>query len=177
MFGQLGLSLFFVAITLLINGVSTWRKTDAKSMAVFNVITGFVIVAVNLIALFRLDGTLASADLAQFYMNTTAGFLFGFTYIFIAANLLLNLNPEPFGWFCLCVAVFAVVNAVGAFMAASIWIGLLYVLWAILWLEGFLQFVTKTKGMDKIYPYLAVFEAVVAAGVPAILMLLDVFPL
>lgn len=177
MFGQLGLSLIFVAITLLINGVSIWRKTDAKSVAVINVITGFVIVSANLIALLNLDTAIDSAAMAQAYLNITAGFLFGFTYIFVAANLLGKLNPEPFGWFCLCVAVFAAVNAVVFFVNGFVgfpWLGVLWILWAVLWLQGFLQFVTKTKGMDKVYPFLAVFEAIFAAGVPAMLMLFNV---
>ncbi|MCL2351912.1 MAG: hypothetical protein FWC55_05200, partial [Firmicutes bacterium] len=51
--GLLGIALLFVGIALVSNGVCVLGKVDGKSMAAMNLITAFVIIAGNLIALAR----------------------------------------------------------------------------------------------------------------------------
>lgn len=168
--GALGISLLFVCIALLNNGVGALKKTDAKTLSFLNIVTGFVIIAVNLISLSKADTTMA-------YLNVASGFLFGFTYLFVAANMLFKLDGSAFGWFSLVVAVFATIQGVIALADGIVWMGLLWIMWALLWLEGFLELSCKVKRLGKVYPWLAIFEAVFAAGIPAVLMLLEVWPM
>ncbi|MDR2602546.1 MAG: hypothetical protein LBC53_08885 [Spirochaetaceae bacterium] len=165
--GQLGLSLFFVGITLILNGALKLSGVNSKSQAAMNVITGFVLVLSNFILLFR-----AGNDLMTF-QNVTSGFLFGFTYLFIAANHIWSLDWRPFGWYSLCVAAYASVMSVTAYSPQDLRLTLLWAAWAVLWLEGFLEIVLDVKPLSKIFPWLSIAEGLLATGIPGLLMLLD----
>ena len=164
---MLGISLIFVGIALVSNGVCRLCKVDAKSTAIINIITGLVIVVGNFILI---GGAETMAD----YTNIVSGFLFGFTYLFIAANLLFKLDLRPFAWFSLFVAIYAIVMGTLAFVDGTWFYGALWVAWAILWLEGFVEIVFNVKTLTKIFPYLSIVEGVLAAFIPAILILLSI---
>jgi acid-activated urea channel len=154
--------LLFVGITLIMNGINRFIGTDARSSVFMNAVTGFVIVTANLIILTKAAG---AAD----YQNAASGFLFGFTYIFIAANHIWGLDWRPFGWFSLMVVIYAVVMAAGSF-GADARLGLLWSAWALLWLEGFLESGLGLP-LSRVFPYLSIAEGVFAAFVPAVFML------
>lgn len=164
--GALGLSLVFVGIILVLNGVNRLLGMDAKSTAVMNIITCFVSLSVNLIALTKATGTID-------YQNIAAGFLFGFTYFFHAVNHLFKLDWRPFGWYSLFVAVFAAVITAQSWLAGDIRFFLIWGAWAILWLEGFFEHALRMEKLVKIYPWMSIFEGVFTAFVPALLMLTD----
>jgi acid-activated urea channel len=162
--GMLGLSLLFVGIVLVMNGVNRLTGVDPKSTAFMNLITGFIIISGNLIML-------SKAEAVFDFQNVASGYLFGFTYIFIAANYLLKLDLRPFGWFSGFVAVYAAIMAINT-ISVDIRLTLLWGAWCLLWLEGFLELVLKLK-ISKVFPYLAIGEGIFAAFIPAIFMLLD----
>ena len=168
--GLLGIALLFVGIALVSNGVCILGKVDGKSMAAMNLITAFVIIAGNLIALSKA----ASFDVFA-HQNVASGFLFGFTYLFIAANNLFKLDLRPFGWFSFFVAVYAAIMCVFSATSADpghVKFALLWGAWAILWLEGFLELAAGLR-IGKIFPYLSIVEGVFAAFIPAVLMLTE----
>ena len=167
---MLGVALLFVAIVLIMNGVNRFLNVDAKSTAVMNLITGTIIVIGNFIMLAWAG---ASNDY-QGFQNVASGFLFGFTYLFIAGNYLLKLDLRPFGWFSLCVAVYAGIMSVSTFATsgADVRYGILWAAWAVLWLEGFLELSLHIKKLGKVFPYLSILEGIFAAGLPSVLMLM-----
>ena len=160
--GFLGISLLFVGITLVSNGLHRFFNTDGKSIAVMNLFTGFILVIGNIIMLAKAN------DIMQ-YQNVASGFLFGITYLFIAANYLFKLDLRPFGLFSLFVAIYASIMAILSY-GVDIRFVLLWGIWAILWLEGFLELVLKLK-LEKIFPYLSIAVGLFAAFIPAIFML------
>ena len=162
--GFLGISLLFVGITLVSNGLNRFFNTDAKSTAIMNLFTGAILFIGNVIMLAK------AGDILQF-QNVASGFLFGVTYLFISANYLLKLDLRPFGLFSLFVAVYAVIMAVSSY-AADIRLALLWGAWAVLWLEGFLELVLKFK-LEKVFPYLSIAIGLFAAFIPAVYMLTD----
>ena len=162
--GVLGVYLIFVGIALVVNGVGRLTGMDAKSMAVMNAITGGIIVLCSFI---NFSHSVTDAD----FSNVAAGFLFGFTYIFIAVNNWFNLDWRTFGWFSLFVTVFALVMAVFSGIDGFYGMVYLWVMWAALWLNGFLDIVCKMKSMSKIFPYLSIAEGIFAAFIPALIML------
>jgi len=165
--GLLGIALLFVGITLVSNGVCVFGKVDGKSIAAMNLITAFVIIVGNLIALSK-----AGVNDVFAHQNVASGFLFGFTYLFIAANNLFKLDLRPFGWFSLFVAVYATIMSVFAATGGDVKFALLWGAWAILWLEGFLELAAGLK-IGRVFPYLAIAEGVFAAFIPAVLMLTE----
>jgi acid-activated urea channel len=120
----------------------------------------------NFIGLVRAD-----AASALDYNNAAAGFLFGFTYIFIAANYLLKLDLRAFGWYSICVTVFAAVSVAVCFAGGSAPLGVLWAAWGILWLEGFLQLALNVSALGKVFPALSILEGIFATGGPGVMML------
>jgi len=164
--GVLGISLLFVGIVLVMNGVNRLSNVDAKSTAFMNLVTGFVIITLNIIAI-------TGASTIYDYQNVASGFLFGFTYIFVASNYLFKLDLRPFGWFSLFVAIYATVMAISNY-STDIRFTLLWSVWAILWLAGFLELVLKMK-LEKIFPYLSIVIGIFAAFIPAMIILLNLW--
>ena len=162
--GFLGISLLFVGITLVSNGLNRFFNTDAKSAAIMNLFTGSILVTGNIIMLAK------AAEIMQF-QNVASGFLFGVTYLFIAANYLFKLDLRPFGIFSLFVAIYASIMAISSYNT-DIRFVLLWSAWAILWLEGFLELVLKLK-LEKAFPYLSIAIGIFAAFIPSIFMLTD----
>ena len=160
--GLLGISLLFVGITLVSNGLHRFLKTDGKSVAFMNLFTGCIIVIGNIIMLAK------ASDIIE-YQNVASGFLFGITYLFIAANYLFKLDLRPFGLYSLFVAIYAIIMAISSY-GTDIRFVILWGVWAILWLEGFLELVLKLK-LEKIFPYLSILVGLFAAFIPAIFML------
>lgn len=161
--GALGLCLVFVGIVLVVNGVCRLTAVDARSQAVMNIITTMVLLCVNFVTVCRATATVD-------YLNAVSGFLFGFTYFFISANLLFKLDWRPFGWYSLFVAVFATMMAT---LTADIRMVVIWLAWAALWLEGFLEFSVGIKKLGKIYPWLSIAEGIFTAFLPALLMLTE----
>ena len=162
--GFLGISLLFVGITLVSNGLYRFLNTDAKSIAAMNLFTGSILFIGNVIMLAK------ASDIMQF-QNTASGFLFAVTYLFIAANYLFKLDLRPFGLFSLFVAVYASIMAVLSYGTDFRFV-LLWSAWAVIWLEGFLELVLKIK-LEKFFPYLSIAVGLFAAFIPAVLMLTD----
>ncbi|MDR2193002.1 MAG: hypothetical protein LBP19_00795 [Treponema sp.] len=166
--GFLGLCLLFVGIALIMNGVAAISKWDARTTAFINLITGGILVIGNFIGIAKTDGAITAE-----YNNAAAGFLFGFTYIFIAANYLLKLDPRAFGWYSVCVVVFAVISTVVCVQGGAVSLGILWAAWAVLWLEGFLQLSLGMQKLSAIFPALSILEGICATGGPGVLMLFD----
>ncbi len=164
---MLGVSLLFVGITLISNGCLILQKVEAKSIALMNVITAIVLIGGNFIAL-------ANAQTMMDYSNAGGGFLFGFTYAIIAANLLLKLDPKANGWYSLMVAIFATVMGITSIQSGAYNYAYLWFCWAVLWASTFVEAVLN-KPLGKFVPILCIFEGIFAAFVPAVMMFFEIF--
>lgn len=110
-----------------------------REVAVINIFTGGVgaTIAIMLFVLGAVRNNLSDVASAGFVL------LFAFTYLWVAANQFLNAGNHAFGWYCLFVAITAVPTAVFTLMRAagnvgSIWLGIDWFAWAVLWLLFFL---------------------------------------
>lgn len=165
---MLGVCLLFVGIVLINNGLCTLYKVDGKSTAVMNILTGGLSLFINAVSLV----------MGNYYAAGT-GLLFGFTYIFVAFMSIWKLNPIPFAWFSTFVAVNAVVFGTIEGVLGSSALGIapdwrwaaIWYLWAILWGTAFVEIICN-KPLGKFTPVLQVFEGVVTAWLPGLLMLI-----
>ena len=165
---MLGVCLLFVGIVLINNGLCTFYKVDAKSAAVMNIFTGGLSLFINFVNLVQ----------GNYYAAGT-GLLFCFTYLFVAFSKLWGLSPIPFAWFSTFVAVNAVVfGTLEGFVGIPAlgiepdirWAAIWY-LWAILWGTAFVEDIMGKK-LGKFVPGLQVFEGIVTAWVPGVLMMI-----
>ncbi|MDE7244176.1 MAG: AmiS/UreI family transporter [Oscillospiraceae bacterium] len=168
---MLGVCLLFVGIVLINNGICTLCHVDGKSAAVMNILTGGLSLFINFVNLVQ----------GNYYAAGT-GLLFCFTYLFVAFSKILKLSPVPFAWFSGFVAVNAVIfgTVEGIFGNAALgivpdwrWAAIWY-LWAVLWGTAFVEDVLGVK-LGKFVPCLQVFEGVVTAWIPAVMMLLQIW--
>ena len=168
---MLGVCLLFVGIVLINNGMCALYKVDGKSAAVMNILTGTLSLFINFVNLVNGD-----------YYAAGTGLLFCFTYLFVAFSRLLNLSPVPFAWFSTFVAVnalvFGTIEGVTGSEALGItadirWAGIGY-LWAILWGTSFVEDILGKK-LGRFVPLLQIFEGVVTAWIPGVMMLLQVW--
>ena len=163
---MLGVCLLFVGIVLINNGVCTLMKVNPKAAAVMDIFVGGLSLFINFVSLVQ----------GNYYAAGT-GLLFGFTYLFVAVNNIFDFDTRPFAVFSTFVAVNAVVFGLieGVTGAAGIepdwrW-AVIWWLWAILWGSAFVTDILK-KDLGKFVPILQIFEGIVTAWIPGILLLL-----
>jgi len=167
--GVLGVYLMFVGITLVLNGVARLTDIPPKSVAVMNAFTALVIIVGSLI-------NFSHAVTTGNYADVASGFLFGFTYLFLALNNWFNLDWRPFAWFSLFVTIWALFQTILSIQAHSWSFVWLWLVWGALWANGFLDIIVGMKSMNRIFPYLSIFVGIAGAFVPAMLMLTDRWP-
>lgn len=168
---MLGVCLLFVGIVLINNGICNLCNVDGKAAAVMNIFTGGLSVFINFVNLVQ----------GNYYAAGT-GLLFGFTYLFVAANNIFKLNSKPFAWFSTFVAINAIVfGTLEGFVGSQAlgiepdirWAGIWY-LWAILWGTSFVEEILGKK-LGKFTPCLQVFEGIVTAWIPGLLMMIGLW--
>jgi hypothetical protein len=190
---MLGVVLLYVGAVLVINGLWLIGQSRAAAAAdggaveavrhplfmqgrevtVINLFTGFV--GVVAAVTFMVHGD-TQGDLADIRGGGLI-LLFAFTYLWVAANGFLNAGAHAFGWYCLFVAVTAVPVGIYTFNNAngndaSIYLGICWIAWAVLW---FLFFVLLAldRPIARITGALAVIEGIGTAWVFGLLLLLD----
>ena len=160
---MLGVVLIYVGVVLILNGVGRLCNVDAKSSAVFNVFTGMLSFILNIVAVIQGN-----------YFAAGTGLLFGFTYLFVAVNSIFNLDPRLYGWYSLFVAINSVPAAYIEYFVNGDWrMAVIWILWGILWLTGFIENVLK-KHLSFV-PYLAIFEGLVTAWIPGFMILTELW--
>jgi hypothetical protein len=193
----LGVVLLYVGAVLVINGI--WLVGQARAaelqpapaggpgeavaahptfienreIAVLNIFTGFigVVAAVTLVVQGNQDEDLASIRAAGYIL------LFAFTYIWVAFNQFLNAGGHAFGWYCLFVAITAVAAGLFTFSNAdgndaSIYLGVDWFAWAVLW-GLFFVLLALERPIARLTGWVAILEGIATSWVFAILLLED----
>ena len=163
---MLGVNLLFVGIVLISNGACNLTNVDRKSSSVINLFVGILSLYSNFV-------NLAQGN----YYAAGTGLLFGFTYLFIDIDMLFNLDKRAFAWFSTFVAINAIVFGTMEGFLGDIYLGVtpdirwagIWYLWAILWGTAFVEDILGKK-LGKFTPILQIFEGIVTAWVPGILM-------
>ncbi|HEV7774409.1 MAG TPA: AmiS/UreI family transporter [Conexibacter sp.] len=142
-------------------------------IAILNVFTGFVgvVAAVTL----AIHGN-ANADNAEIRAAAYI-LLFAFTYLWVAYNQFTDVNGHAFGWYCLFVAVTAVVAGIYAFSNANgndatVYLGFDWIAWAVLW-GMFFVLLALERPIARVTGYVAILEGIGTSWVFALLLLQD----
>jgi hypothetical protein len=144
---------------------------NGREVAVLNVFTGLIGFAVAVTLLVQGN---ENEDLG-FIASSGFILLFAFTYLWVAANQFLNAGGRALGWYSLFVAVTAVPTAFYTFddaggNAATIWLGIDWLAWAVLWFMFFVLLALE-RPIARITGYVAVLEGIGTAWVLGYLLL------
>jgi hypothetical protein len=142
-----------------------------REAAVLNLFTGFIGVAIAVTLLVQGN---SKSDLAQV---RASGFilLFAFTYLWVAVNQFLNAGGRAFGWYCLFVAITAVPAGIYVLKdaggnTASVWLGVNWFAWAVLWFLFFLLLALE-RPIARLAGALAIAEGIATSWVFGFLLL------
>lgn len=148
---MLGLGLWYVGFVLFINALWMMGKMSNKAVIPMNIfvavvqITGVIVV------------TATAKETADFY-GAALTLLFAFTYLYVAATQIWNLDGKGLGWYCLPVALIAVPT--GFLNLATPGLALLWFMWATLWFMFFLL-LGLGKNINKATAYWTMVNAIV----------------
>ncbi|WP_066067336.1 AmiS/UreI family transporter [Neobacillus soli] len=161
--------LFLSGAVLFLNSLMLLGKADGKSVGIFNLFVG----SIQIIIPFYL---LISSDQNNWELyNIAAIFLFGLTYLYVGVTFLKGLDGSGLGWFCLWVAIVAVVYTVTSIIHFhDVVNALTWGMWAFLW-SLFFVINTLKKNIDEYLGKVAFVQSWVTLTIPALLYFLGVW--
>ncbi len=157
--------LLYVGAILFLNGTMLLGWIDDKSAAPLNVFVGLLQVVTPTYLIINADG-----DMTQI-LGAAGLYLFGFTYLYVAWNLLGGLDGSGLGMFSLFVAIAAVVFSAISFDADDPVFGVIWLYWAYLWLLFFYLLARKRDGLGRYTGAVAAIQGWVTGAIPAFLIL------
>jgi len=157
--------LLYVGAILFLNGTMLLGWIDAKSAAPLNIFVGLLQVVTPTYLIINADG-----DMTQI-LGASGLYLFGFTYLYVACNLMWDLDGSGLGMFSLFVAIAAVVFSIISFDGGDPVFGVIWLYWAYLWLLFFYLLARKRDGIGRYTGAVAAIEGFVTGALPAFLIL------
>jgi len=133
---MLTLGLWYVGFVLIINALWLLGKMSNKAVIPMNIF----VASLQLGGVFR---TIMTGEASGEYLGAALTCLFAFTYLYVAATQIWNLDGKGLGWYCLPVSIIAV--PAGVLSLATPWLAALWFMWATLWFMFFLILVVTPK--------------------------------
>jgi hypothetical protein len=162
--GSVGL--LYVGAVLFINGAMLLGWVEARSAAPMNIFVGALQVVTPTVLIIQSDGD------PDVILGASGLYLFGFTYLYVAFNLLAGLDGTGLGYFSGFVAVCAVVYAYLAFTRSEdASFGVIWLYWAFLWTLFFLVLGRGRAELSRWTGAVAAIQGWVTGVLPAFLLL------
>ena len=158
--------LLYVGAVLIVNGLMLLGRVDARAAAPLNLFVGALQVLTPTYLIFTSGGD------PDVILGASGIYLFGFTYLYVAWNLLGGLDGTGCGYFSLFVAICACVYAGLNFgRLGDTAFGVIWLMWAFLWALFFLVLGLGKEGLSRYTGAVAAIEGWVTGVIPAFLLL------
>jgi hypothetical protein len=162
--GSVGL--LFVGAVLFINGIMLLGWVEAKSAAPINFFVGGLQIITPTYLIFTANGN------TDTILSAAGLYLFAFTYLYVGLNLTFNLDGTGLGYFCLFVAISALVySALNFFHFNDPGFGVIWLYWAFLWALFFVVLGLKRESLSRYTGAVCAIQGWVTAWIPAFLLL------
>lgn len=160
--GNIGV--FLVGVVLLVNGLVLLNLVPARSAAPLNIFVGAIQIVFPTIILIQsgADATVAAA--------TWPTYLFGITYLYYGLNIIYDVEPEGFGWFCGFVAAAAGYQAITTAAADPIY-AVIWLTWAIMWTLFFALLALDAQKLSRFAGWFLVLLGVPSCSISSIFLL------
>jgi putative amide transporter protein len=158
--------LLYVGAVLFLNGLMLLGVVESRSAAPLNIFVGGLQVITPTYLIFTANGN------TDTIINASGLYLFGFTYLYVAFNLLAGLDGTGVGYYSLFVAVCAVVySGLNFGRLHDPAFGVIWLYWAYLWLLFFLLLGLGRIGLTRYTGAVAAVEGWLSGVIPAFLLL------
>lgn len=167
--GSVGL--LYVGAVLVINGLMLLGVIPGKAAAAMNLFVGAMQVVFPTIIIIQSDGDPAAI------LGASGLFLFGFTYLYVAWNVLTGASGEGLGWFSLFVAACATVYGILQFTVVDDPLfGVIWFSWAVLWSMFFILLGLGKDSIQRRTGWFTLFLGIFTGAVPSFLLLTENYP-
>jgi hypothetical protein len=167
--------LLYVGAVLFVNGLALVGWVRGTSMIPMNLFVGILQVVTPFYLIFTAEGDQAVI------VGASGLFLFGFTYLYVAMNNAFDLDGTGLGWFCLFVAIAAVVYSWWNFSGyaalkvndkdVSDLLGVLWATWAVLWFLFWLVLGVGRTGLTRFTGAWCAAQGIYTGLVPAVVLI------
>ena len=157
--------LLYVGAILFLNGTMLLGWIDGKSAAPLNIFVGLLQVVTPTYMIINADGDMTTI------LGASGLYLFGFTYLYVACNLMWDLDGTGLGMFSIYVAIAAVIYSLISFNAGDPVFGVIWLYWAFLWLLFYILLARKRDGIGRYTGSVAAVQGFVTGLLPAFLIL------
>lgn len=164
--GETGL--LFVGAVLFINGLSLLGNVKGKSLVPMNIFVGILQVITPLYLIFTANGDPAAI------LGASGLFLFGFTYLYVAANNIYDLDGSGLGWFCLYVVLAALAYAwfnLREATAGGYVLGVLWLSWTYLWFLFWLVLSLGKASLTRYTGAVCATQGIITGFIPALILI------
>lgn len=164
------LSLLFVGAVLCLNGIWMSGRIADREIVIINLIVAAITTGVAIFS------ALTAVDVIG-VKSAALTLLFSTTYMWFAFNRLTGTDGRGLGWFSLLVALTVTPEAISQISAAnsvlSLWLGVSWAVWAVLWFMFFVL-LTLQKPIANQTVAVTLFAGIFTAWLPAMVMLYGV---
>jgi hypothetical protein len=167
--------LLYVGAVLFVNGLALVGLVKGVSMIPMNLFVGLLQVITPFYLIFTAGGDQAVI------VGASGLFLFGFTYLYVAMNNAFGYDGTGLGWFCLFVAIAAVIYAYWNFSGYAALkagdqnigdlLGVLWATWAVLWLLFFFVLGLGKTGLTMFTGAWCACQGIYTGLTPAVILL------
>ncbi len=162
--------LLYVGGVLFVNALSLLGKAEPRSAGIFNLFVGIMQVIIPFYVIATTTDPLV-------ILNASGIFLFGFTYLYVGITNLGGFDTSGLGWYCLWVAILALVYSMLNFTVIGDPIfGVLWIMWSFLW-GLFFALLALEKDIARFTGWVTMVEAWITCTIPAYLLLTGLLPL
>ncbi len=162
--------LLYVGGALFVNAVMLLGKAEPRSVGIFNLFVGALQVAVPFYIIATAEGDPATI------LNASGIFLFGFTYLYVGITNLGGFDTSGLGWYCLWVAIIAVVySLLNFFYIGDPLFGVIWLMWSFLWTLFFILLALKRE-ISRFTGWVTMVLAWITCVIPAFLLLAGKWP-
>lgn len=161
---MLPISLIFIGIALVMNGIVLWRKADYVVLTVINLFTGLLLVYFNLYNI-----TVGDPDNMVAYFG---GLLFGLTFLVIAFDCMFDGDANWTGWFSMLATLCSLAISIFYFVVGEYAYGALWIVWMFIWLFAFIGFAVF-KRFQPITYLMFIAQGALATGLVGMLIIFN----
>lgn len=163
------IGLLYVGCVLFINSLMLLNLVEAKSATVINFLVGLVQIVIPTYLIFTSNGDLLTL------LSVGSLYLFGFTYIYVALTNWNGLSPTGVGYYCLWVAIMAVIFMfINVFVFNDFKFAFIWLNWSLLWFLFYL-ILAQNKDLSRLTGYVAMVQSWLTCTIPALAIMLSIW--